>query len=99
MSTRSRPRRRSRTSPGDLPALAGAVAERRRNLALTQAELAELADVSVSSVRALEAGQATLTLAVALAVLDALGLAVAVGPRPTLSAIADSSVVGLPRRP
>jgi transcriptional regulator with XRE-family HTH domain len=69
------------------------VADRRLALGLTQAELADLAGVGVSSVRTLEAGSDTMTMTVAIAVLDALGLAIAVGPRPVLHAVPEAVVL------
>lgn len=87
------PRRRRKKGLGALTAAGQAVTERRLALGLTQADLADLAGVGLSSVRTLEAGQPTVTLAVMLAVLDALGLAVAVGPRPTLTAVPDAVVL------
>lgn len=50
------------------------VRARRRTLALTQTEVAELADVAVRTVHAVEAGKTTLRLDALLAVLDAVGL-------------------------
>ncbi|MFN8081912.1 MAG: helix-turn-helix transcriptional regulator [Kineosporiaceae bacterium] len=47
---------------------------RRQNLALTQADLADLAGVSVRFIRALEHGKATVRLDKVMAVLDVLGL-------------------------
>lgn len=47
---------------------------RRRQLGLTQADLADLAGVSDRSVRALESGKATMRLDVVTAVAEALGL-------------------------
>lgn len=87
------PRRRPKDHPSEVARL---VADRRLALRLTQAELADLAGVGLSSVRTLEAGPATMTLAVLSAVLDALGLAVAVGPRPSLLAVPDAVVLGRP---
>ncbi|MFI5783005.1 helix-turn-helix domain-containing protein [Nocardia sp. NPDC051570] len=72
--TRPKPRRRSRNETGPLASFGTFVAERRRALALTQLDLADLADVGVSSVRTLEAGQLSPTLAITLRILDALGL-------------------------
>lgn len=50
------------------------VRQRRRALGLTQTEVAELAQVAVRTVHAVEAGKATLRLDALLAVLRALGL-------------------------
>jgi predicted transcriptional regulator len=50
------------------------VAQRRRTLGLTQTDLADLADVGVSSVRTLEAGLISPTLAITLRIVSALGL-------------------------
>ena len=58
-----------------------------------QVDLADLAGVGLSSVRALEAGQSTVTLEITLRVLDALGLAAAVGPQPALRAVAEAVVL------
>jgi y4mF family transcriptional regulator len=90
MSVPTGPRRRRRDDETDVGRL---VAERRLALSLTQAELADLAGVGLSSVRTLESGGDSLTLAVALAVLDALGLTLAVGPRPALDAVPDAVVL------
>lgn len=54
------------------------VRARRRTLQLTQAEVAELADVAVRTVHAVEAGKATLRLDALLAVLGAVGLRLSV---------------------
>ena len=86
----SGPRRRKRDDATEVGQL---VTDRRLALGLTQAEIAELAGVGLTSVRTLEAGSDTLTLAVALAVLDALGLAVAIGPRPALDAVPGAVVL------
>lgn len=56
---------------------------RRRQLRLTQEELAELASVSVRFVRALELGKTTVRLDKVEAVLDVLGLVLDVKVRPT----------------
>ena len=50
------------------------VRSRRRDLGLTQVEVAELAGVAARTVHAVEAGKATLRLDALLAVLDAVGL-------------------------
>jgi len=84
------PRRRGAAQTGPLDVLGELATRRRLLLRLTQHELADLAAVGVSSVRALEAGQETLTLAVALRILEALGLAVAAGPRSELSAVSSA---------
>ena len=90
MSARSGPRRRRKDDLTDAGRL---VADRRLALGLTQVEVADLAGVGVSSVRTLEAGSDAMTLTVVIAVLDALGLAVAVGPRPALHAVPDAVVL------
>jgi y4mF family transcriptional regulator len=72
--TRPKPRRRPRNETGPLADFGMFIAERRHTLRLTQLDVADLADVGVSSVRTLEAGQTSPTLAVALRILDALGL-------------------------
>ncbi|MBF6239021.1 helix-turn-helix transcriptional regulator [Nocardia otitidiscaviarum] len=71
---RQKPRRRSRNEAGPLAPFGAYLAERRRTLGLTQLDLADLADVGVSSVRTLEAGQTSPTLAISLRILNALGL-------------------------
>lgn len=91
MSVPPGPRRRRKD---DLPAPGRLVADRRLALGLTQVELAELAGVGVSSVRTLEAGSDAMTFTVVIAVLDALGLAVAIGPRPALHAVPEVVVLG-----
>ncbi len=76
----SAPRRRVRDTLPDLGRFPAYVAEYRRGFGLTQQELADLAGVSVSSVRALESGRATMSLAMAARILDALGLVLVAGP-------------------
>jgi transcriptional regulator with XRE-family HTH domain len=51
------PRRRGPQQPGPWTRFGQRLAERRRELGLTQRELADLADVSFSTVQALEAGR------------------------------------------
>jgi y4mF family transcriptional regulator len=79
----SPPRRRVRDISGTLHQLGRLSRERRLALGLTQRDLADLAGVGVSSVRALEGGRETMSLAVMLRICDALGLALVVAPRPT----------------
>ncbi|TQL48828.1 y4mF family transcriptional regulator [Homoserinimonas aerilata] len=57
------------------------ITDRRKSLGVTQQELAALAGVSVRFISSLEAGKPTVRLDVVLAVLDALGLGVTIGPR------------------
>lgn len=90
MSVPAGPRRRRKD---DLTDAARLVTDRRLALGLTQAELAELAGVGVSSVRTLEAGSDAMTMTVEIAVLDALGLAMAIGPRPVLLAVPEAVVL------
>lgn len=87
-----RPRRRSREDC--VIPTAALLAERRLALGLTQAELAELAGVGLSSVRSFEAGRTTVGLGIALTILDTLGLAAAIGPAPVLSALPEVAVFG-----
>ena len=93
MSVSSGPRRRRKSRIGTLTAAGRLIADRRLAIGLTQVDLADLAGVGISSVRALEAGKATVTLEIALRVLDALGLAAAVGPQPALRAVAEAVVL------
>lgn len=62
--------------------LAAAVRERRRELGLTQKQLADVAGVSARFVHMLEAGKPTVQLASVHAVLDVLGLELRVAPAP-----------------
>ena len=61
--------------------VADAVVERRRALRLRQEDLADLAEVSHRFVQTLEAGKPTVRLDKVVAVLEALGLELAVVPR------------------
>lgn len=54
--------------------MAKAATQRRHALGITQQELAELAGVGVSSVRALESGIDTMTMSIVMRILAALGL-------------------------
>lgn len=93
---RRRPRRRPRRGDSPLAAVGNLVAERRLTLGLTQAELADLAGVGISSVRAVEAGEPSVTLAVAIRALDALGLALAVGPRNEFTGVPHVALAEMP---
>lgn len=72
--TRPQPRRRTHTETGPLSEFGTYVVERRIALGLTQQDVADLADVGLSSVRTLEGGRSSPTLTVTLRILDALGL-------------------------
>ena len=87
------PRRRRRAATGTVPEIGRLAVDRRLALGLTQADLADLAGVGLSSVRALEAGQESLTLAVAVRIVDALGLAIALAPRPDLLSVSTAVVL------
>lgn len=93
MSPSTRPRRRSKQRIGALQPVGRLVADRRLALGLTQSELADLSAAGVSSVRRLEAGENTVTLAVLISILDALGLVIAVGPGPPLRAVPEAVVL------
>ncbi|MGX1812046.1 helix-turn-helix domain-containing protein [Nocardia sp. NPDC055321] len=72
---RSTPRRRPTSgTAGPLVDFGASITERRLALRLTQLDLADLADVGLSSVRNLEAGRTSPTLTTSLRILDALGL-------------------------
>ena len=79
----SGPRKRTKP-PGPLPGLGEAATARRHRLGMTQRDMAELAGVGLSSVHALESGRDTLTLALALKMLNVLGLTLAAGTRRAL---------------
>lgn len=64
------PRRRARSTSGSI---ADSFVARRHQLGLTQAELADLAGVSRSSVQSIESGRATVQLDIVDAIADALG--------------------------
>lgn len=87
------PRRRGKVRTGVLDEAGRTVLERRLQLGLTQADLADLAGVGISSVRGVEAGLDSVSLATALAVLDALGLALGMGPRAALRAAPEVNVL------
>jgi len=90
------PRRRGKNETGPLDEVGALATSRRLILGLTQHDLADLAGVGVSSVRTLEAGRETLTLAVMLRMLEALGLAVAVAPPSDLSALPSAVLLRSP---
>jgi y4mF family transcriptional regulator len=81
--------RRSRTAGLDeLGALGLQVERGRRDLQLTQRDLADLAGVSVDTVHSVEAGKASVRLDMVLAVLEALGLALVAVTRSTARTLA-----------
>lgn len=82
----STPRRRHDPPRGPLVGLAELTSSRRRLLGLTQRAAAELADVGISSIYALEEGSNRLTLEILIRILDALGLTLIVAPPATLPA-------------
>ncbi|WP_084494962.1 helix-turn-helix domain-containing protein [Nocardia shimofusensis] len=86
--TRPQPRRRTHAETGPLSEFGTYVVERRLTLGLTQQDVADLADVGLSSVRTLEGGKSSPTLTVTLRILDALGL--------TLVALPTGKAVELP---
>lgn len=94
----SAPRRRHDPPHGPLVGLAELAASRRRLLGLTQRATAELADVGISSIYALEDGSDRLTLEILMRILDALGLALAVAP-PARLATATQVVILDDQRP
>jgi y4mF family transcriptional regulator len=93
------PRRRAVRRSGNLAAAGELVRERRLQLGLTQADLADLSGVGLSSVRALEAGKESVGLSLALDVLAALGLGLGLGPRPALLRAPDVLLLGQARDP
>ncbi|MFD6156709.1 helix-turn-helix domain-containing protein [Nocardia sp. NPDC060256] len=88
--SRPAPRRRARNETAPLATFGSYIAERRRALRLTQLDVADLADVGVSSVRRLEAGQTSPTLEMTLRILDALGLTLASMPRAAVRTLPDN---------
>ena len=62
----------------DSAELAVVVATARKTLALSQQEVADLAEVSVRSISALESGQSSLTFSKLTAILSVLGLSLSV---------------------
>ena len=90
------PRRRHKANSGALRELGELALTRRLALGLTQSDLADLAGVGLSSVRALEAGRESMTLVVALRIVDGLGLALAVAPRPDLTGLTSAVVLTAP---
>ncbi|MFI6168256.1 helix-turn-helix domain-containing protein [Nocardia sp. NPDC051052] len=87
---RPAPRRRTRSETAPLATFGDFIAERRRTLRLTQLDLADLADVGVSSVRRLEAGQTSPTLEMTLRILDTLGLTLATMPHAAARELPDN---------
>lgn len=74
------PRRRGATQPGPWADFGAGLASRRRELGMTQRDVAELAEVSVSTVQSLEAGRGALTVDSVAGVLAVLGLALVALP-------------------
>lgn len=77
---RSSPRRSGRAGRGPLGDLGLAAAERRREIGLTQRDLAALAGVGERSVQSLEAGKLSLRADVLTKILGALGLSLVAVP-------------------
>ncbi len=77
--------------------LAAAVRGRRKDLGMNQAELARRAGVSRKWIYEFEAGKATAELSLLLRVLDELGLALDVAPRPDVPASGGAVTVDLDR--
>ena len=75
--------------------LAAAVRGRRKDLGMNQAELARSAGVSRKWIYEFEAGKPTAELSLLLRVLDELGLALDVAPRPDVPASGDAETVDL----
>lgn len=75
--------------------LAAAVRGRRKDLGMNQAELARRAGVSRKWIYEFEAGKPTAELSLLLRVLDELGLALDVAPRPDVPASGDAETVDL----
>ncbi|HSF26044.1 MAG TPA: helix-turn-helix domain-containing protein [Actinomycetes bacterium] len=74
------PRRRGPRDAGPWAGFGAGVARRRRELGLTQRDLADLADVAVATVQGLEAGRLATRLGSLAAILDALGLTLTAVP-------------------
>lgn len=92
MSGVARPRR-SRHDQESAGALGPTAARRRRELGLTQRDLALLAEVSERSIQALEAGKLTMRADTLTKVLDALGLALAVLPKSHARHLAETASI------
>lgn len=69
------------TKESETARLGAQIRQRRKKLALTQQELAEIAGVSTRSVHALENGKSTLQVGKLADVADALGLKLMLAPR------------------
>jgi transcriptional regulator with XRE-family HTH domain len=67
--------------------VSASITSRRHALGLTQAELAELAGVGITTVATAESGRATVRTDALLRILNALGLVLAVGPKPAFEGI------------
>lgn len=87
------PRVRGSDQPGTWIDLGRFCAERRLDLRLTQRDLADLAGVSVSSVRGLESGRFAPRTDVLLQIADALGLRLVVGSAPQVRAAEGSGAL------
>jgi HTH-type transcriptional regulator/antitoxin HipB len=90
---RAKPRRSGRAGRGPLGDLGLAAAERRRQIGLTQRDLAALAGVSERSVQSLEAGKLSLRADVLTKILEALGLALVAVPTSKARRLEDGGAV------